>query len=154
MHSSRISTASKARQLKGLLHNSNNIWSKRGTVAEVEEPKGLMVYCTILQHGFQGNTVFVAPEIYYRPRTKLREGYVFTDVCDSVHRGVPGPVGGGLVTGGAWSRGGCLVETPPEWLLLRAVRILLECILVKFNCWLFQFFYSIFRFRFRSQYFI
>ena len=24
---------------------------------------------------------------YYRPQTKLREGYVFTAVCDSVHRG-------------------------------------------------------------------
>ena len=49
---------------------------------------------------------------------KLREGYVFTGVCDCVHRGclvqggawcwgVPGP--GGLVPG-VWSRGGgCLV---------------------------------------------
>ena len=26
--------------------------------------------------------------INYRPQTKLREGYVFTRVCDSVHRGV------------------------------------------------------------------
>ena len=48
--------------------------------------------------------------------------------------------GGGLLLGGgsgAWSRGGllwgegmCLVETPSGRLLLRAVRILLECILV------------------------
>ena len=52
---------------------------------------------------------------------------------------------GGLFLGGAWSGGsaprrgllqgrsapgGCLVETPPGRLLLRAVRILLECILV------------------------
>ena len=41
--------------------------------------------------------------------------------------GVPGPEGvfsrGGLVPGGAWWR-------PPGRLLLRAVRILLECILV------------------------
>ena len=65
-------------------------------------------------------------------------------------RGVPAP-GGCLVPGdacsrgGAWSGGcsrggvpalggqlpwGCLVETPPR-LLLRVVRILLECILVK-----------------------
>ena len=34
----------------------------------------------------------------YRPLTKFREGYVFTGVCDSVHRG-----------GGAWSRGAGLV---------------------------------------------
>ena len=33
----------------------------------------------------------------YRQQTKLREGNVFTGVCDSVYRG-----------GGAWS-GGCLV---------------------------------------------
>ena len=50
--------------------------------------------------------------------------------------------GGCLILGGAWSwgvpgpggvalsRGGCLVETPHGRLLLRAVRILLECILV------------------------
>ena len=42
-------------------------------------------------------------------------------------RGVPGPrgclvPGGGLVPGDAWWR-------PPRWLLMRAVRILLECIL-------------------------
>ena len=53
--------------------------------------------------------------------------------------GVPGPRGepglggswsaGCLVGGGAWS-GGCLVETPPGRLPLRAVRMLLECILV------------------------
>ena len=30
---------------------------------------------------------------HYRPQTKLRESYVFTGVCDSVHRrGVPGQV--------------------------------------------------------------
>ena len=69
--------------------------------------------------------------------TKLGQGYIFTGVCDSVHRG------GCLLPGGgdAWSRGlsapggdsvpgGYLVETPPGRLLLRAVRILLECILV------------------------
>ena len=35
----------------------------------------------------------------YRPQTKLREGNIFTGVCDSVYGGVPGP------GGGAWSRG-------------------------------------------------
>ena len=38
----------------------------------------------------------------YRPQTKLREGNVFTGVCDSVHGG------------GAWSQGGCLVEPLPR----------------------------------------
>ena len=47
--------------------------------------------------------------------------------CLSVHRGVPGPEGG-LVPRGTWWR-------PPGRLLLRAVRILLECILVTIkNC--------------------
>ena len=27
--------------------------------------------------------------VYYRPQTKLREGNVFTGVCDSVHQGMP-----------------------------------------------------------------
>ena len=73
----------------------------------------------------------------YCPQTKLREGNVFTGVCDSVHRGVcllPGacllPEGGSgprrgclLWGGGAWSQGGWGqvvwsrgvpgVETPP-----------------------------------------
>ena len=50
---------------------------------------------------------------YYRPQTKLREGNVFTGVCDSVYRrrclfrggacsGVPAP-------GGVPARGGCLL---------------------------------------------
>ena len=68
---------------------------------------------------------------------KLREGNVFTGVCDSVHGGFPGGMpGSGRVTGpgvvpglggsapggclllgvpgpgGVCSRGGCLVETP------------------------------------------
>ena len=60
------------------------------------------------------------------PATKLGQGYIFTGVCDSVHRGVL-PLGGR----GTLPPGGCLVETPhPGRLLLRAVRILLECILV------------------------
>ena len=50
----------------------------------------------------------------YRPQTKLREGNVFTGVCDSVHGGVPGPggclfTGGCLVLGGACSGGGLLL---------------------------------------------
>ena len=48
----------------------------------------------------------------------MREGNVFTGVCDSVHGGVPAP-GGVRSSGVAWSRGkggasapGGLVETP------------------------------------------
>ena len=48
--------------------------------------------------------------------------------------------GGCLIPGGSAPRGGgvpgpggCLVETPPGRPLLRAVRILLECILVYIN---------------------
>ena len=84
------------------------------------------------------------PAQFYRPQTKFgARKYVYR--CVSVHRGVPGPrgdvwPGGCLVPGGAWSwgvqgvpgPGGCLVETTPApgRLLLRAVRIPLECILV------------------------
>ena len=68
-------------------------------------------------------------DLFYCPQTKLREGNVFTGVCDSVYRGggegVPGPGGvcfgvggvsapggGCLVPEGAWSRGGgeCLLR--------------------------------------------
>ena len=54
----------------------------------------------------------------------LGQGNIFRSVCQeySVHRR------------GAWSQEGCLVrggvETPPGRLVLRVVRILLECILV------------------------
>ena len=61
---------------------------------------------------------------------------MFTGVCLSTRGGlvpgVPGPGGGGLVRG----EGGLVWEgavpggNPPKRLLLRAVRILLECILV------------------------
>ena len=66
------------------------------------------------------------------PATKLGQGYIFTGVCDSAHGGgggwVPGP-GGGPAPGGVFLQvvpGG----DPLGRLLLRAVRILLECILV------------------------
>ena len=36
-------------------------------------------------HG--SGTVFLFFNLCYRPQTKLREGYVFTGVCDSVHEG-------------------------------------------------------------------
>ena len=44
--------------------------------------------------------------------------------------------GGVCSGGGVPGPGGCLVETPPGWLLLRTVRILLGCILVKFKYFL------------------
>ena len=57
----------------------------------------------------------VAKSHFYRPQTKLREGNVFTGVCDSVHRGkvmflqVSDSV---HRVGGAWS-GGCLLRGVP-----------------------------------------
>ena len=60
--------------------------------------------------------------IFTTRKRSLGQGNMFTGVCLSTG-GVSGP------GGGAWSPG-CLVETPPQRLLLRAVRILLECILV------------------------
>ena len=48
---------------------------------------------------------------YYRPQTKLREGNVFTPVCDSVHGG-RGSLSGGkeLCPGGSLSRGVSIQE--------------------------------------------
>ena len=61
-------------------------------------------------------------KLYLPPATKLGQGYIFTGVCDSVHRGVSAP--------GVSAPGGVTTSLPPGRLLLRAVRILLECILV------------------------
>ena len=47
------------------------------------------------------------PDYFYRPQTKLREGNVFTGVCDSVHGGCLLP--GGLVPGGLLLGGLCLL---------------------------------------------
>ena len=104
------------------------------------------------------------------PAMMLGQGYVFTCVCDSVHKGggaipaciagdIPACLAAGLQGGSA--PGGCLVlggvccwgvpgggvpgGDPPGRLLLRVVRILLECILVtiiiyvklRHKCWLF-----------------
>ena len=98
----------------------------------------------------------------FTARNEVRQGYIFTGVCDSVHRGGSGPggvspnfLGGGLqffLGGGQWSpnlggwspifRGvskifffptissGMHQPPPPETVNARAVRILLECILV------------------------
>ena len=48
---------------------------------------------------------------YYRSQTKLREGNVFTPVCDSIHGGVRGKVGGMFIKGGMHGKGGaCMVK--------------------------------------------
>ena len=73
------------------------------------------------------------------------QAHVFTPVCHSVHRGGLGP--GGEVGGLPWGsrprpRGVCVYPSmhwgrpppPSRWLLLRTVRILLECILVLHLC--------------------
>ena len=50
----------------------------------------------------------------YRLQMKLREGNVFTGVCDSVHRGVPGPGGVWSWEGGTWSQGVPGGAPPPD----------------------------------------
>ena len=74
-------------------------------------------------------TTKFAKEIITARKRSFWQGNIFTPVCHSVHSGggaqrgsVPGEVPG-PGEGGAWWR-------PPGWLLLRVVRILLECILV------------------------
>ena len=89
-----------------------------------------------LLHRLQKITVIT--KVYLLPpATKLGQGYIFTGVCDSVHRGAGCMVPEGMPgLGGAWSRGGSRSRgpggdtPPPGQLLLRAYRILLECILV------------------------
>ena len=79
------------------------------------------------------NEVSFVPVSFVPPATKLGQSYIFTGVCDSVQGG--GLVRGGCLVGGVCSflGGGYLVETPPPGrLLLRAVRILLECIFIYF----------------------
>ena len=83
--------------------------------------------------------------VYLPPANEVWGKVIFSQACvkNSVHRGrscpggvpaprrVPGP--GGCVAGlggGGLLPVGCLVEIPPGWPLLRAIRILLECILV------------------------
>ena len=88
----------------------------------------------------------------YRPQRSLGQGYIFTGVCDSVNGGRYVSFRGGCFLwwwgassggGGCASWGGvCFLPgallrggpggNPPGRLLLRAVRILLECILVNF----------------------
>ena len=69
----------------------------------------------------------------YHPQMKLREGNVFTPVCDSVHRGMV-CIPAGVVSAWGWPPGTpghpSPGQTPPRRQLKRAVRILLECILV------------------------
>ena len=74
------------------------------------------------------------------PATKLRQGYIFTGICDSVHRGGGMRGGGNAWLGGVHGCSGacvtCMPPHPGQILRLRhtvnerAVRILLECILV------------------------
>ena len=54
---------------------------------------------------------------FYHPQTKLREGNVFTPVCDSVHGGGGRGVGGGLplVWGGTDSTHNTDPLGPPPW---------------------------------------
>ena len=70
--------------------------------------------------------------VFTTRKQSLGQGNMFTGVCMACawSGGVHGP-GGAWSRGGAWSQG--LHGGDPRRLLLRAVRILLECILVKFK---------------------
>ena len=83
-------------------------------------------------HQIKARNVFTGPQ-------RSCEGYVFTGVCLSTGGVVVSQHALQQVCGGCLLLRGCLllgglVETPPSGrrLLLRTVRILLECILVKF----------------------
>ena len=69
---------------------------------------------------------------YLPPANEVPEGYVFAPVCNSVHMGggVSAPVDAGIHTPRADTPLGRRPR-PSRRLLLRTVRILLECILVQ-----------------------
>ena len=102
--------------------------------------------------------------IYYRPQRSCGQGYVFTRVCDSVHRAGYAPCPGvsacgvsacgvsargvsaqGVSTRGVSTQGdvcpggvsaqGGLLGRPPDTINERPVRLLLECILVLMWIW-------------------
>ena len=87
-------------------------------------------------------TTLSCDNVSYRPQQLLREGNVFTIVCHSFcpHGGDLHP--GEICLGGLprwWSASGVGGGRLPYWILRdmvneRAVRILLECILVEFDC--------------------
>ena len=69
--------------------------------------------------------------LFYRPQRSWGKVMFLQVSVILLTEGVPGPWGGLLREGGGSAPGGgCLVETPLGRPLLRAVRILLECILV------------------------
>ena len=93
----------------------------------------------IMDKSYQGG---LSQNFLLPPANVVCEGYVFTGVCLSrgcLVRGVWSRgcllkgwgclVGRCLLLGGYLVLEGCRVQTPPGWLLLRAVHILLECIL-------------------------
>ena len=65
-------------------------------------------------------------------KLSLGQGNIFTSVCHSVHRGWYPSMhcSGGCAIPACLAAGGAWWRPPPGRLLLRAVRILLECILV------------------------
>ena len=86
----------------------------------------------------------MSPQLITARKRSLGQGNIFTPICHSVHRGVPPPgglpqgvlppgecfLGGVLPPGGGCFLSGVPGGDLPGRLLLRAVRILLECILV------------------------
>ena len=99
--------------------------AREGTVLHMsvcsQSASWLLGYCSsLLLRGWYASYWNAVLSIIITARKRsLGQGNMFTPVCHSVHRGVPGP-------GGFWSWGVPGGE-PPLW----AVYILLECILVK-----------------------
>ena len=96
-----------------------------------------LFYCKSSQNGFcinfcnrnchsqqQHVIVHAIGHIADSPQTKLREGNVFTPVCDSVHK-----MGGSLSEGSSVQ--GVSVRETPMYGKERAICILLECFLLK-----------------------
>ena len=88
------------------------------------DPHPLSLYSNVRAVRILLEYILVTISLFLPPATKLGQGYIFTGVCDSVHGGCA------CSQGGVWSGGVPGGDPPPGRLLLRAVRILLECILV------------------------
>ena len=109
--------------------------------ASLRESKNLLEYCELQIKSSDTKIMYcLFPSFsFLPPATKLGQGYVFTRVCVSVNGGGLGLCPGGVSVpqGSGLCPGGCLCHGDPPYGNERAVRILLECILVETLSYLF-----------------
>ena len=115
-----------------------NVHSSRKIDHQMQNNKFSIIECTIVPPKFTTKLTNVVKLYFYRPERSWGK-VIFSQasvILSTARRGEPGPGGGAWSWGeGVCSRGVVPGGDPLGRLLLRAVRILLECILVycKFN---------------------